>query len=249
MVGAWLVVSLVRVACAAPDEIQVYTEEMNDPGKFGVEQHLNYTIQGQQIPDYAGQMVAHHAIKATPEFSYGITKNLEAGLYVPFAFTPNGATYLNGLRFRLKYIAPREVNQSSFYGLNIEVGRDTLRVSDSLSGMEIRPIIGFHDAHWLVSFNPILNLGLAANVSHQPQFEPALKVMHSVTKEVRAGFEYYGEYGTFTQMRPSSQRGHTLYAALDVESHGLDVNIGIGRGMVNAADKWVMKAIIALPFE
>jgi hypothetical protein len=236
-------------ALATPDEIQVYTEELNAPGELGLEQHLNYTPKGQQTPDYPGQMTSHHVTQITPEFSYGLSKNLEAGLYVPLAITPSGNTFLNGLRVRLKYIAPRRNDDEVFYGLNVEVGRDSYRTSDSISGMEFRPIIGYRNVQWLVSFNPILNMGLAANVSHQPQFEPALKLTHSVGKDMRGGLEYYGAYGSLSHILPANQRAHTLFAVADVEARGYDVNFGIGRGFVNAGDKWVMKAIIALPIE
>lgn len=236
-------------AFAAPDEIQVYTEETNDPGQFGLEQHLNYTIEGARTPEYPGQMTPHHVMQITPEFSYGITRSLEAGLYVPFAITPAGDTFLNGLRARLKYIAPRQSDEDMFYGLNVEIGRDTLRTSDSISGMEIRPIIGIRNAAWLVSFNPILTLGLAANASHQPQFEPALKLTHSMGEGLRGGFEYYGTYGSLSHPLPSNQRAHSVYAVADVVKGGYDVNFGIGRGFANSADTWVAKAIVALPFE
>ena len=250
LIGA-LVLCVLRGAdvLAAPDEIQVYTEELNAPGEFGLEQHLNYTIKGQQTPDYPGQMTSHHVTQITPEFSYGLTQNLEAGLYLPLAINPAGDTFLNGLRLRLKYIAPRQLNEATFYGLNVEVGRDSSRISDSISGMELRPIIGYRDVRWLLSFNPILNVGLAANVSHQPQFEPALKLTHSVGAAARAGLEYYGEYGPLSHLLPRSQRAHTVYAVTDVEMHGFGINFGLGRGFVNAGDTWVMKAIIALPLE
>ncbi len=236
-------------AFAAPDEIQVYTEETNDPGQFGLEQHLNYTIEGARAPEYPGQMPPHHVMQITPEFSYGITKSLEAGLYVPFAITPGGDTFLNGLRARLKYIAPRQSDEDMFYGLNVEIGRDSLRTSDSISAMEIRPIIGIRNARWLVSFNPILTLGLAANVTRQPQFEPALKLTHSMGEGVRGGFEYYGAYGSLSHPLPSNQRAHSLYAVADVVKGGYDVDFGIGRGFVKSPDTWVAKAIVALPFQ
>ncbi len=236
-------------ALAAPDEIQVYTEELNAPGAFGLEQHINYTLEGQRLPEYAGQMTSHHVMQITPEFSYGLSDTLEAGLYVPLAFTPSGDTLLNGLRVRLKYIARREEGGKLFYGLNVEVGRDTPRTSDSLSGMEVRPIVGYRDEQWLVSFNPILNLGLAANVTHQPQFAPAMKLTRRVNAVMRSGFEYYGEYGALTHMLSVNQRAHSLYAVADVEMEGWDVNFGIGHGFVNTRDTWVMKAIVALPLE
>lgn len=246
---ALLLFCAVHGVWAAPDEIQVYTEELNRPGEYGLEQHLNYTIRGQQTADYPGQMPSHHVTQITPEFSYGLTDTLEAGLYVPLAITAAGDSFLNGLRVRLKYIAPRTEAEPTFYGLNVEIGRDSYRTSESLSGMELRPIVGYRDAQWLVSFNPILNMALSANVSRQPQFEPALKLTRSLSGEVRGGIEYYGEYGPLNHMLPGDQRAHTLYGVVDVESAGFDINFGIGRGYVNAQDDWVMKAIVALPLE
>jgi len=99
-------------------------------------------------------------------------------------------------------------------------------LQNSNLGMELRPIIGYRDTRWLLSFNPILNMGLASNVSHQPQFEPALKLTHSVNDAARAGLEYYGEYGPLSHPLPGSQRAHTVYAVADVETHGFDINFG-----------------------
>ncbi len=236
-------------ALAAPDEIEVYTEEMNVPGEFGLEQHLNYTIKGTQTPDYPGQMTTQHVLQVTPEFSYGISNTLEAGLYVPLAFAPDGNAFLNGLRLRLKYIAPWRNDEHLFYGLNVEAGRNSSRTSDSISGMELRPIIGYRDAKWLASFNPILNFGLAAGVSHQPQFEPSLKLTRRITREMGAGLEYYGGYGSLSHLLPANQLSHTLYAVLEVGAASFDFNIGIGHGNANAGGEWVAKGIMELPFK
>jgi hypothetical protein len=194
-------------------------------------------------------MPTNHVMQINPEFFYGFTRNLEGALYVPVAISPNGDSFLNGLRLRLKYIASRQPDEATFYGMNVELGRDSIRTSESSSTFEVRPIIGYRDAKWLLSFNPIFNMGLSDNVSHQPQFEPALKMARSVAEDVRVGLEYYGEYGALNALWPSDQRSHTLYAVIDVETHDLEVNFGLGRGYVNAADEWVAKAIIALPFE
>lgn len=234
-------------ALAAPDEIMVYTDEMNAPGVFGLEQHVNYAIQGTRTPEYPGQMPSHHVMQFTPEFSYGLSKDIEVGLYVPTAFTPDGNSFINALRLHMKYIAPRPESETVFYGLNVEISRESLRISRSISTMELRPIIGYRDAKWLVSFNPILSMGLAANVSHQLQFEPALKLTHYVTDGVQGGVEYYGTYGSLSQLLPASQQGHTVYAVFDAEARGFDINFGIGRGFVNASDSWVVKTIFALP--
>jgi hypothetical protein len=234
---------------AAPDEIQVYTEEMDDPGEFGLELHVNYVPKGEKRAPYVGAMPSNHMLQMTPEFSYGVTKTLEAGLYLPVAVSPDGHTYSNGARLRMKYIAPRDDGDPFFCGLNTEVGYFSRRVSESSWAMELRPILGYRSNGWLFSFNPILDVDLSTSVSREPKFEPALKLTHVVRDGVQAGYEYYGEFGPIHYRLPANERGHYLYGVVDIEMKGFDINFGIGRGFVNASDSWVTKAIISLPFK
>ncbi len=44
------------------DEIQVYTDDINAPGKFGLELHLNLTLSGRRVPDYPGEITPHRGI-------------------------------------------------------------------------------------------------------------------------------------------------------------------------------------------
>jgi len=140
-----ILISVSFGAAAAPDEIQVYTDDMDDPGQFGLELHVNYALKGAKEPSYEGEMQSHHRLQITPEFSYGLTKTLEAGLYLPVAMSSDGNFYGNGLRLRLKYIAPREEGARFFWGLNAELGKSAQRVSESAVGLELRPIIGYCD--------------------------------------------------------------------------------------------------------
>ena len=234
---------------AASDEIQVYTEEMDDPGKLGLELHLNFVPQGRQEASYPGEMASRHRLQVTPEFSYGLTKQLEAGLYLPLAMSADGGLYGNGVRLRLKFIAPRTEESHFFWGLNGEYGYSAKRISQNSLALEIRPMIGYRDEQWLFSFNPILNTDLSGPGERKPQFEPALKATHRVAEGTHAGFEYYGEYGPLEHLLPEAQRTHYLYAVVDTELKGYDLNFGIGRGLKNAEDRWVVKAIIAFPFD
>ncbi len=236
-------------AIAAPDEIQVYTDEMDEPGEYALEMHLNYVIDGAKVPAYEGGSPSQHMLQATPELSFGISKNWEAGLYLPVAREEGGNLYGNGLRVRMKYMDTREAGANLFWGVNTEVGYSNLRVSESEWGVELRPIIGYRADDWLFSANPILRMNLSNNLSRQPHFEPALKVGRKMAEGVQAGFEYYGEYGFVNNMLPAQERAHYLYAAMDIEEHDFAVNFGLGRGDSNAADIWVAKAIIAFPFK
>ena len=253
VVGAAIMVAISSLtgpaAMAAPDEIQVYTEDLDDPGQFGLELHINYPLKGAKTPSFEGEMQSHHRLQVTPEFSYGLSKSLEAGLYLPAAMSADGNLYQNGIRARLKYIAPREDGARFFWGLNTELGHYARRVSESSTALELRPIIGYRDARWLLVFNPILDTDLSANVSRAPQFEPALKVARKTGHGAYLGLEYYGEYGPAHHLLPAAERAHYLYAAVDFEAKGYDINFGIGHGFENASDKLVAKAIIAFPFK
>ena len=234
---------------AAPDEIQVYTEELDDPGEFGLELHVNFVPKGTKTPSYSGEVPPHHVLQVTPEFSYGISRTLEAGLYLPFAYAPGGSLYQNGARLRLKYIAPRAEEQAFFWGLNVEYGYFSQRVSESRQALEMRPIIGYRATDWMVSFNPIVDVDLSHSVSRKPTFDPALKVGQRVSEGAWLGFEYYGEYGPLSKPLPTDERSHYVYAVADVALKGFDLNIGIGRGFVAAPDDWVVKAIVGFPFK
>lgn len=240
---------LMSAAVAAPDEIQVYTGEMDEPGEFGLELHLNWVPNGAKTPSYPGEKPAHNMLQVTPEFSYGVTKEWEAGLYVPFALAPDGNTYNNGLRGRMKFVREHEENSGFYWGFNTELGYSNRRASESYWGLELRPILGYDDGVWMASFNPILDLSLSSNSSHQPHFEPAFKVGRTVAEGLRAGFEYYGEYGPLAHIAPTEERSHYLFGVLDINRGDLDLNIGIGKGYQAATDHWVVKAIVALPFK
>jgi hypothetical protein len=243
--AAWAVAG---PAAAAPDEIQVATDEIVAPGSYGLELHINHALHGLREPGYPGQLPSHHVLQATPEFSYGIDRTLEAGLFLPVVLAPDGGRYLNGVRGRLKYIAPREEGAKFFWGLNTELGYNARRSSESYVTLELRPILGYRDENWLLSLNPILSTNLSPTASRATEFEPALKVARRAGEELHAGFEYYGAYGPVSHFAPAGERQHYLYGVLDFETGGVDFNIGIGRGKGDGADRWVAKAIIAFSF-
>lgn len=236
-------------AASAPDEIQVYTEEIDAPGELGVEIHMNQVPRGERTPAWPGATPSNRVLQVTPEFSYGLTRTLEAGLYLPVALAPGGHLNGNGARLRLKYIAPREDGARFFWGLNGEAGYYARRVSESRTAMEFRPIIGWRGGDWLFAFNPILDIDLSANASREPKFDPAVKVSRQVGEGLRAGFEYYGEWGPIFHRIAASDRAHFVYGVLDLDLRGLDLNVGLGRGYGNTGDTWVIKAIIALPLD
>lgn len=235
-------------AWAASDEIQVYTDDMNEPGQYGVELHLNYVPKGSKEISHDGEIASNHRFQATPEFSYGISKSLEAGLYVPTAVSSDGDFYATGLRPRLKYIHQPDTPSIFFWGLNTEFGYSSLKVTDTMWGMELRPIMGIRTDKWLVSFNPIIDIPLSKGGIHDAAFEPSLKVMRRVNEDLELGIEHYTGLGAMNNLQGFKNQEHTTYVAADFKAKGMEVNFAVGHGYQKAEDDWVIKSIVAFPF-
>ena len=234
---------------ALPDEIQVYTGDINKPGEWGLELHVNTTPSGRKEPEFPGEIVPHHAWRITPEISYGFTPTIDAGVYLPMVFAPGGEHVFSGPKIRAKWL-PIQADEKLggvFAGVNLEYQWIDKKLEEVTREIEIRPIIGWEDERWLIAVNPIVEFPQTGpGKGHAPEFTPSLKVGRKVSEGVMAGIEYYTELGQINNMLPHDQQSHTLYLALDVERGGWNFNFGIGRGF-EAADRWTVKAIFEIP--
>ncbi len=242
-----LITGLASFSAAAYDEIQVYDMSINNPGQFALEMHSNYVIDGRKQPDYQGELPPDGQLAFTGEFSYGWSKHVELGLYVPMTInTYTGTTTMDYAKLRMKWL--NADNLDLFYGLNTEVGLVPKRHSEQLVSMELRPIIGHYTGDWLISFNPTLELDLSGN-NQMPVFSPALKVTHQVMDNVHVGFEHYADFGQFDNLASGNQQNHTTYLVSDVSLGNYRVHIGIGHGWTAPSDEWTLKFILGgIPF-
>jgi hypothetical protein len=228
---------------ALPDEIQVYTDDINAPGEHGVELHLNTTPSGRSAPGYPGEVPPHHGLRITPEISWGLARNWDGGFYLPFVRSGEGTDYFAGPRFRLKWLPlrPAEDGAGYFAGVNWELSFVERRFEEARRTAEIRPIIGYRNADWLFSFNAIVATDLAGPQKGTLTFAPALKVARNVGSGYALGAEYYADLGRLSHFAPSSEQSRTLYFIVDTGK----VNFGIGRGLNGATDRWTLKSIIS----
>ncbi len=67
-------------ALAIQDEIQVYTDDIDSPGEYALETHINTTPRGRKTSDFPGEVAPYRGVRLTPEFSRGLSQTLEAGL-------------------------------------------------------------------------------------------------------------------------------------------------------------------------
>jgi hypothetical protein len=235
---------------AQQDEIEVYALDINKPGEFGLQWHLNTTPSGRTTPNYPGEITNHHGFRFTPEFSYGVTSDVELGLYLPMLTDANGDYHFVGVKYRLKWlpVRPKEDGEGWFFGTNSELSRVGYKFSASPWTTELRPIIGYKGKNWLFAYNPILDWDLSNKPrSWEPTFVPSVKLSREMFKGISLGAEYYSDLGRIAHIEPWDKQDNRIYGVIDVDMKPLVFSFGIGRGLTEASDKWTIKAIIDVP--
>ena len=232
---------------AASEEIQVYMDDLSAPGHFGLDVHNNFVISGASAPTYPGELPPRHVYRLTPEFYYGLTKTLELGLYVLTTKGPQDNGRVDGGKVRLKYIAPHNADAGFFWGLNLEAGRTSTRVSETPWNAELKGIMGYRSGPWTVAVNPNLDWSLSKH-SGPVMASMDVKVAYAMANKTSIGFESYNELGPLSHLQALNRNSKTLYAVIDQEISGIDVNAGLGRGLTNDADRWVLKFIVGTHF-
>ena len=238
-------------AAVLPDEIQVYTDGINAPGEFGLELHVNTTPSGRRTPDFPNEVTPHHGLRVTPEFSWGLTKTLEAGLYLPVTRDAEGRVLFGGPKLRLKWLPlrPGEGAGGWFAGANAEYSWLNRNFEPETRRFELRPIVGWRNADWLLAVNPVLDWALnGPQHGGRPEFSPSFKAARTVAEGLALGLEYYTGLGPLGRPAPGDQQPRTLYVAMELDRGPVPLHFAIGRGLNDAADKWTVKAIFEFSF-
>src|SRR6266550_6849022 len=144
-------------AWAQSDEIQVYTGELETPGKANLTIHANYTPRGDTVAPFPGGVATQGSVNGAFEWAYGVSDWFEAGTYLPvYSITRDGKVLLDGAKLRTLFAVPHAGARSFFYGVNFELSRNSRGWDASRYGGEIRPIVGTRSGVWEFIVNPIL---------------------------------------------------------------------------------------------
>jgi hypothetical protein len=235
-------------AFAAPEEVQVYMNEMGQPGEFGLDVHANYVLEGARTADYPGAQLARHTLRVTPEFSYGLTQSLELGAYILTSRDADGRYNVGGEKLRLKFIAPQDAGNPFFYGANLELGRVKYRLDENPWNGELKGIFGYKGKRWTAAVNLNLDFKVSGPAASPTSVELASKLAYEVSPGCQLGIESYNGLGEARRLGSLGQQEHTTYAVLDTAVRGWDLNLGVGRGYKAASDRWVLKAVVGVPF-
>jgi hypothetical protein len=234
-------------ATAAPEEIQVYLDDMSAPGQFGLDVHNNYVPSGSTRPSYPGEQPPGHVYRLTPEFYYGLSETLELGLYVLTTRSAQSDLHVEGGKVRIKYIAPHDKDEGLFWGVDLEAGRTNLRVSPTPWNAELKGILGYRTGPWTLAVNPNIDWSLSSG-GGPVTLDVDAKVAYAVNAKTQVGFETYNELGPVANPDPLRKNSKTLFAVVDHEFERFDLNIGIGRGLTQESDRWVLKFIVGTHF-
>jgi len=243
LLGAWLAAP---AHADLPDEIQVYDDGLDSPGEFGLEVHANHSFGGENRAAFPGEIVSGNATRLTAEFSYGLSRHFEAGMYLDFVVPDGAALTFAGPKLRLKWVGRQAQARGLFYGLNLELGHLKHVADPGRPSGELRPILGVRSDNWLAIVNPILEFSLGEEApTRTPLFAPAVKLGRRIADGVLFGAELYRDVGPLNDFNPGHEQATQLFLVIDVERGWLPFNFGVGRGW-NGADPWVVKAIFEM---
>ena len=230
-------------AIGQTDEIQVYNAEIAEPGVFNLTLHNNYTPEGLNQPAFPGDVISNHSLNGVPEFAYGVTDWLEAGLYFPlYSLRGDGGVQLDGFKLRALFAEPHAAERRFFYGVNFEFSFNSKRWDTHAYTSEIRPIVGWRFGKVDLIFNPILDNsydGLS-----RLDFAPETRVAYNITKTWAVAAEEYDDFGPLRHFY-GHQQTHQLFGVVDFNSKPINVEFGVGFGLNAATDGLTLKLILS----
>ena len=245
-----LLIALMATSAFAADEIQVYNGDLRAAGESGVEIHLNYAIKGERAAQWAGQIPSYHALNLTPEFSWHLANNMDWGIYVPTTRDAKGNWSGNGVKARVKYISGRGgEDDKSFWGLNLEVARNRITVSESRWSTELRGIVGFETPVWAVAGNVMLgNDWSGVGRSNTPDLGVNGSVLRKIDPRWSVGVEHHASLGRIDDVQPWRKSEQATFLVGNYEGKGWGLHLGFGHNWTDIGDKTVVKAIASIDF-
>ena len=234
-------------AVAAPEEIEVYRDDVTPYRALGLEVNQNYVFAGSREDQGDGAFSPIGLYRLTPEVDYGFARRWEVGALVE-ATVRDGAFDAHGAEAHVRYVAPRPEGSPWYWGFNFETGFTDRHLEERPFTAELRGIGGYEGRHWILAFNPTFETSANTQGATPVAFELQAKLGYRVTDRLILGVESYNEFGPVKDFGPLGREPQTLYAAADYEWRGMDFNLGLGRGLTNASDGWTVKAAIAVSF-
>ena len=235
-----------KAAFAQTDEIQVYDAEIEQPGKFNVMVHSNFTPIGRNTPDFPGGIIPDDSVNGAVEWAYGVKPWFEQGLYLPVytAYSQGHGGSLNGFKIRELFVLPHAHERTFFYGVNFEFSVNYKYWESRRITSEVRPIVGLHLHPVDIIFNPIVDTDYTGGFGGL-EFVPATRIAYNVNNNWAVAFEEYADFGPLRHFYALDNQFHEAWGVLDHESKFVDIETGVGVGLTAGADKLTFKLMLS----
>lgn len=226
---------------AAPDEMRVMSDDLTEPGNFGLELHAA------SVRARSGAATRHLG-QGLVEIGYGIAPTLEFSVQLPVSREPGWRA--NGVNFELQYIAAHDAHSGPYWGARAELGHARAPLErDLASALEFRPIVGYRIGAWHGTFNGALRTPLSG-ADRRTTWEPAAKLARDVGAKTQLGVEYYVQ----SAQRADGDGGglarrKLALLVLDTRRQEVHLSVGIGRGIGAGADGPVVNVVAGFEIE
>jgi hypothetical protein len=238
---------LTAPAHAAPEEVQIYMDEMSKPGEIGLDIHLNHVLSGDSALDYPGAESAAHRMRVTPEFSLGLGHGFELGAYLPLAtLASDGVARAEGAKLRLKWLAPRQ-DEGFYWGANLEVGHVSSRLDQNPWNGELKMIAGWRKGCIVLATNGNFDFTISGPQPGPITFDLDVKAGYKISKDLTLGIETYHGFGALRDLGHVSTEDQTTYLVVDTHIGKWDINAGLGKGYGGNRDSVVFKLVLGVP--
>lgn len=238
-----LTMAIATPALAAPEEIEVYRNELNAPGEWALETNQSYVFSGSDEHE-PGELASVGRYRLTPEIAYGLSPHWEVGI-LAMTTVRNGEFDAHGLKSRIRYIAPH-AETGAYWGANLEVGWTDHHLDAKPWSAELRGIWGYEGKTWVVSFNPTLEMAAGQGAAEPVALELQTKIGRRFGEKLIFGLESYNDFGPVQRFSAFGQESQMVYATADFELKHGDLNLGLGHGLNSASDGWAVKAVWGL---
>lgn len=233
-----------------PFEIHVYEYETLKPGRFTLEQHLNYVGLGTKTAE--GSLApTNNQLHMTFELTAGVTEYFSIGAMQLNAVRPGGSGLeYAGWRVLPHFYAPKSWHLPFAAGLVTEFSFQKTAFEENAKRVEIRPILEKDFGRLQVDLNPVFERALHGPGTREGwNFEPAFRIGYTLTKRVTPSIEYYSSEGALPSFRPLDQQIHLFFPGVDLKVRDNIVwSVGLGFAATPAGNQLIYKSRIEMEF-
>lgn len=222
-------------AQAVSPDLKVSTDDLNEAGEHFIELQANKASR-------AGPAAAEPRVPLQwlAEYSYGITGQWQLAVKLPFA-RDAGARSL-GSSVEVRYLPAHDREAGAYWGVDLSLGRGRERHGSAWSsGLDVVQVFGLRTGRWHLAGNAAIGFP-QTGADRRASFGMALKAGYALGGKSEAGVEYFLDAGPFRSWHPRHERTEYLFLAWD-KVVGNELNIGLGRGLTEASERWIAKAV------